>query len=59
VGLLGFALGLLSDVVLLKRVFTPIMGLGILHGVAFFSARLWRGGPGEPVGARAGETSTV
>lgn len=53
VGLLGFSLGLLFDVVLLKRVFTPIMGLGILHGVGFLSARLWRGGPGAAVGARA------
>lgn len=53
VGLLGFAVGLLFDVVVLKRIFAPIMGLGILHGVAFFSMRLWTGGPGSVVGARA------
>jgi hypothetical protein len=40
-GLLVFAVGLLFELTILKRIGTPIMGLGILHGVAFYSSRLW------------------
>ena len=42
IGLIGFAPGLFFDVTLLKRVFTPLMGLAIFLGVAVFSARLHR-----------------
>jgi hypothetical protein len=51
VGLLGFAAGLLFEIVILKQIFTPVMGLGILHGVAFFLTRLWTGGPRSAVTA--------
>jgi hypothetical protein len=37
IGLAGFILGLLLDTAVLKQVFTPIMGLGILHGIALFT----------------------
>jgi hypothetical protein len=53
VGLLGFAVGLLFEIDILKQIFTPIMGLGILHGVAFFLTRLWTSGPGPVAGAAA------
>jgi hypothetical protein len=42
IGLAGFALGLIADVTILKRIFTPIMGLGILHGVLLFTMALQR-----------------
>lgn len=42
VGLLGFVVGLVADVAILKQLFTPVMGLGILHGVAIFTMALWR-----------------
>ena len=47
IGLAGFVLGLLADVTILKQIFTPIMGLGILHGIALFTKALQRG-PHEP-----------
>lgn len=56
VGIAGFALGLLADATVLKRIFTPIMGAGILYGVAVFVTALasGRGGAGE-----LGESATV
>lgn len=42
IGLAGFVLGLLADTAILKQIFTPIMGLGILHGVALFTMALRR-----------------
>jgi hypothetical protein len=42
IGLAGFALGLIADSAVLKRIFTPIMGLGILHGVVLFTMALQR-----------------
>ena len=42
IGLAGFVLGLLADTAVLKRIFTPIMGLGILHGIALFTIALRR-----------------
>lgn len=48
VGIAGFALGLIADAALLKRIFTPIMGAGILYGVAVFVTALASGrGGGE------------
>lgn len=47
IGIAGFAVGLLGDVTVLKRIFTPIMGLAILHGIAMFSRALVVGWPGE------------
>ena len=47
IGLGIFILGLLADTAILKRVGTPIMGLGILHGIALFTIALQRG-PSEP-----------
>jgi hypothetical protein len=35
-GLLGFAFGLAFDSAVLKRVSTPIMGLGLLIGIAMY-----------------------
>lgn len=40
VGLVGFVAGLLFDVTLLKRIFTPIMGLGLYLGLAVYALRL-------------------
>ena len=49
VGLAGFVLGLLADAAILKQVFTPIMGLGILHGIVLFTRALQKGATGpEP-----------
>jgi hypothetical protein len=55
IGLAGFALGLIADASILKQIFTPIMGLGILHGVVLFTIALQRGGTptATPVEARA------
>jgi hypothetical protein len=41
VGLIGFVVGLLFDVVLLKRMFTPVMGASILLGLGLATYRLW------------------
>jgi hypothetical protein len=40
IGLAGFILGLLADTAILKQLFTPVMGLGILHGIALFTMAL-------------------
>jgi hypothetical protein len=40
IGLAGFILGLLADTAILKQLFTPVMGLGILHGIALFTLAL-------------------
>ena len=47
IGLGVFILGLLADTAILKRIGTPIMGLGILHGIVLFTMALQRG-PSEP-----------
>ena len=44
-GLAGFVLGLLADTAILKQISTPIMGLGILHGIALFTLALHRREP--------------
>ena len=46
IGLAGFAVGLLADAALPKRIFTPIMGLGILFGVAVCVSALTAGDRG-------------
>lgn len=40
IGLIGFAAGLLFDVTVMKRIFTPIMGTGLLIGLAVYALRL-------------------
>lgn len=40
IGLIGFVTGLLADVTVLKRIFTPIMGLGLFLGLAVYALRL-------------------
>lgn len=40
VGIIGFAAGLLFDVTAMKRTFTPIMGVGLLIGLAVYALRL-------------------
>jgi hypothetical protein len=40
VGLLGFATGLLFDVTILKQLFTPILGSGLILGLALYTFRL-------------------
>lgn len=42
IGLAGFILGLLADTAILKQISTPIMGLGILHGIALLLMALRR-----------------
>jgi predicted membrane protein len=44
VGLAGFTLGLILEAVILKRIFTPVLGVGILHGVALFTVALRKKG---------------
>jgi hypothetical protein len=51
-GLAGFALGLVFEVTILKQIFTPIMGLGILIGVGLFATSR-QGSSGRPPRARA------
>lgn len=41
VGIIGFVVGLLFDVTVLKRIFTPIMGTGLLLGLAVYALRLF------------------
>jgi hypothetical protein len=53
IGLAGFAVGLIADAAVLKRIFTPIMGLGILHGVVLFTMALQRGRTATPEPAQA------
>ncbi len=40
IGLIGFVAGLLFDVTVLKRIFTPIMGTGLFLGLAVYALRL-------------------
>jgi hypothetical protein len=40
--LIGFVVGLLADVTIAKRIFAPIMGVGLLMALGAYSARLWR-----------------
>jgi hypothetical protein len=42
IGLAGFILGLLADTAILKQISTPVMGLGILHGIVLFTMALRR-----------------
>jgi hypothetical protein len=51
IGLAGFVLGLLADTAILKQLFTPLMGLGILHGIVLFTMAL-QGSPVEPIPAQ-------
>ena len=53
IGLAGFILGLLADTAILKQISTPIMGLGILHGIALFTIALRRPTPTAPAEAVA------
>ena len=49
IGLAGFVIGLLADAAILKRIFTPIMGLAILHGIALFTGALRKPAAETPV----------
>ncbi|MDX1448711.1 MAG: hypothetical protein R3246_06560 [Acidimicrobiia bacterium] len=40
VGLVGFLAGLVTDTTILKQIFTPIMGLALIHAVVVFFRRL-------------------
>jgi hypothetical protein len=40
IGLIGFVAGLLFDVTVLKRIFTPIMGAGLFIGLGVYAMRL-------------------
>lgn len=48
VGVLGFAAGLLFDVTAMKRVFAPIMGVGLLIGLGLYAMRLTGWSPAMP-----------
>jgi hypothetical protein len=48
-GLAGFVLGLLADTAILKQIFTPIMGIGILYGIVTFTMALRSPEPASPV----------
>jgi len=56
VGMVGFVAGLLFEVTMLKRIFTPIMGAAILFSLALHTYQIWersREGAAEPEAARA------
>jgi len=42
IGLVGFIVGLLAEIQVLKQIFTPIMGISILVAIAVFVVELWR-----------------
>jgi hypothetical protein len=42
VGLIGFAAGLLADATVMKRIFAPIMGTGLLIALGVYANRLWQ-----------------
>jgi hypothetical protein len=42
IGILGFAAGLLTTTQVLKQVFTPLMGLALLHGITVYFMELRR-----------------
>ena len=39
-GIIGFAVGLLTDTAEIKRVFTPIMGIALLIGIGYYVLQL-------------------
>jgi predicted membrane protein len=41
IGLVGFVVGLITQEAVLKRIFSPIMGVSILLGIAAYSLRLY------------------
>lgn len=43
IGIVGFVVGLMLDAAILKKIFSPIMGLGILIAIVVFIARLQTG----------------
>ena len=47
IGLVGFLVGLVTEVALLKQIFTPIMGVSILVAIAVFVVELSSDGPRE------------
>ena len=56
IGITGFAVGLLFDVTAMKRIFTPIMGIGLFLGLAVYALRLLEirvSGMTEPAAASA------
>jgi len=40
IGFVGFAIGLISTTQMLKQIFTPIMGLALLHGITIYVMEL-------------------
>lgn len=46
VGIAGFFLGLAADSTILKQLSTPVMGIGLLLGLAVYTWRLWVTGSG-------------
>ncbi len=43
IGIVGFALGLITTTQVLKRIFTPIMGVALLVGIGFYLMELRSG----------------
>lgn len=58
-GLVGFAAGLLFDVTELKRIFAPIMGVGLLIGLGLHALRLSWWTPAIPERRRDAEPSAA
>ncbi len=48
IGVSGFVVGLLADATIMKRIFAPTMGTGLLIGLAMFGYGLYRAGSGGP-----------
>lgn len=48
VGLLVFLAGLVTDMAILKQVGAPVMGIGLLAGLAMLAPRLWSGAVADP-----------
>lgn len=54
IGLVGFLVGLLAEITILKQIFTPIMGLSILVAIAAFVVQLM---PGSDTAEQRGSTT--
>jgi hypothetical protein len=53
IGIIGFTAGLLFDVTILKQIFAPLMGVGLLLGLGLYGGRLLLAADAEEVEAPA------
>lgn len=55
IGLLGFAIGLITTSQVMKRIFTPVLGLSLLVGLCFYLVVLWSA-KSSPAAIASGQT---